>query len=217
MRIDFSAATNPLIAMEWTDANGQVHSNDNDTIPRGANSTAGGAFPEGNVRWKNVGNDGDDLFDLLVTVETDGGFGNVIEFDYVNPTDGNQAVLVKSSGYACLGVSVGTSSCVSGVEGSVTDNEHPAVSSMCSSGEATMQATEFTFTVRPAPVLAHRHTQGHEIPAASACHSHHAVRVHHAWSSACEVVASLRGRPRPSHAIVPCPPDTEVLTSLPRS
>jgi hypothetical protein len=69
--MDFAATTNPTVAMEWTDINGQKYegadaSPDRNFIPVGATDTTGGALPGGNVRFRNIGSHNGELFDLLV-------------------------------------------------------------------------------------------------------------------------------------------------------
>ena len=99
--LDFSSSTNPLISMEWTDANGGVHSSASNYIPVGANTTAG-AFPGGNVRFRNVASKNGVLFDLVVTV-VNSFIDETVEVSYTAPVSVPQAVLATSGGYACIG------------------------------------------------------------------------------------------------------------------
>ena len=90
-RIDFSSTTNPAVAMEWTDANEQVHTSGpsgavSGLIPYLATDTTGGAFPAGSVRWRNLGVDGGLPFDLVVSVSVEPSYySSGIAVEYWNP------------------------------------------------------------------------------------------------------------------------------------
>ena len=113
--IDFSPLTNPAIAMEWTDAYGQLYTGQS-FIPFGVTDTSGGAFPRGSLRWKNVGEYESVGFDLRVTVaDPPNYYGEYFPIEYVSPVSqlASQAVF-SQSGFACLGFGVRTSYCPSG-------------------------------------------------------------------------------------------------------
>ena len=62
---DFSSVTNPLVAMEWTDASNVVHIGQTVIPP----VTATAPFPGGSIRLRNVGTSHtSQAFDLLVKV-----------------------------------------------------------------------------------------------------------------------------------------------------
>lgn len=161
VQIDFSSVTNPAVAMEWTDALGLKYTGTR--IPDGATDTTGGAFPGGNIRWKNLGYDGDVPFDLLVTVsENPTYYSDLIDVEYRVPSTQPQAVFT-SSGFACLGFGMRPSYCISGASLNTETAE-------CSDGTpATLRAAEFDFrfvhsnTNEPMPPFSAMHTTFYDV------------------------------------------------------
>ena len=71
--------------MEWTDANDVTYTG-NTIIPTQTTDTTGGAFPRGSVRWRNLGTDNGQPFDLLVTVSEAATFySELLDIEYVSP------------------------------------------------------------------------------------------------------------------------------------
>jgi hypothetical protein len=138
--VDFSLRTNPLVAMEWTDAQDSTYVGQA-IIPTQTTDMNGGAFPHGSVRWQNVGSAGEVTFDLLVTVADHPTlYSDLVDVEYHNPLSpsASQAMLT-SSGFACLGIGLQRSSCASG---SALDS----ASSECIDGTpTTMRGAEFQF------------------------------------------------------------------------
>ena len=132
--IDFAAASNPSVAMEWTDGSAPTASGS--TIPAGwsglNNST-------GELRWRRVGTFEGQDFDLLVTVSPEPSYySESVAVAYTPPLDYPPAFF-SEAGYACLGFGLWPSTCRSG---SAVDRE----SATCADGtEVTMHAAEFDF------------------------------------------------------------------------
>jgi hypothetical protein len=139
--IDFSPSTNPAIAMEWTDAAGTLYSGQT-MIPPLATDTTGGAFPGGNVRYRNIGQTQGQPFDLLVTVsETPSTYSEYLDVAYWTPMSPTTSqALFTSSGFVCLGFGLRRSYCYSGAE------LDPATASCADGTPTTMRAAEFDFT-----------------------------------------------------------------------
>ena len=135
VKVDFSRSSNPAVAMEWTDAAGNLYTGQW-MIPSGATDASGGAFPGGSVRWKNVGVNEGSAFDLVMTVSPRTSYENLLELGYVSPTSATQAATLES-GFVCLGVGVETAQCASGA------SLLPATAT-CSDGTQTiMRGAEF--------------------------------------------------------------------------
>ena len=84
---DFSSGTNDsAIIMEWTDAAGVTHL-DHAAIPPQADSSSGGAFPMGFLRYRNLGSGSSSTFDLLVTAKTTAThYSSLMDVEYITPT-----------------------------------------------------------------------------------------------------------------------------------
>ena len=145
--IDFASTTNPAVAMQWTDANGQVYNGSPANgivgiVPFQTTDTTGGAFPGGSVRWSNLGSDNGVAFDLLVTVPAQPStYANTVSVTYSSPQSSfsSQAILT-AQGYACLGFSLSPSTCLTGA---AVDQ----VTASCADGTpTTLSASEFDFT-----------------------------------------------------------------------
>ena len=145
--IDFASTTNPAVAMQWTDANGQIYNGSPANgivgiVPFQTTDTTGGAFPGGSVRWSNLGSDNGVAFDLLVTVPAQPStYANTVSVTYSSPQSSfsSQAILT-AQGYACLGFSLSPSTCLTGA---AVDQ----VTASCADGTpTTLSASEFDFT-----------------------------------------------------------------------
>ena len=138
--IDFSPNTNPAVAMEWTDLVGELYQGQT-TIPPMATDTNGGAFPGGSVRFRNLGINKAQAFDLLITVsEHPSLYSELIDIEYWSPLfPTTSQALFTSSGFACLGFGLRRSYCDSG-------SQLDSVTASCADGTpTTMRAAEFDF------------------------------------------------------------------------
>ena len=125
--------------MEWTDAFGVTHTGQ--LIPTLTTDTTGAALPSGSIRWKNLGTDGGMLFDLLVTVSSPASaYSDYVDVSYVSPLSSTTSqALFTTSGFACLGVGLQPSYCLSGAS-------LDAASATCKDGtQTTMRGAEFDF------------------------------------------------------------------------
>ena len=146
--IDFASSTNPAVAMQWTDAAGQLYNASPDAalvgvVPYTTTDTTGGAFPGGSVRWSNLGSDNGVVFDLLVTVSSSPSvYADTVAISYTNPQSSAVSQAASTTlGYVCLGVGVVPSSCASGA---ALDQS----TANCVDGSpTTFNAAEFDFTV----------------------------------------------------------------------
>ena len=143
--IDFSSVTNPSVAMEWHDANGQLFTGTPNgglsaLIPYEATDTSGGAFPGGSIRWRNLGSDNGQPFDLLVTVSSNPAVYSetvAVEYNTQISSIASQGVFT-TAGYACIGFGVRPSLCVTG--------SLVLATATCSDGsEPVTRAAEFSF------------------------------------------------------------------------
>ncbi|KAL1512353.1 hypothetical protein AB1Y20_005613 [Prymnesium parvum] len=139
--IDFSSTSNPSVALEWTNAAGQLFSGER--IPFGATDADSGAFPGGSLRWKNVGyhNVDNEFFDLLVTVsDPPSYYSDTVNVQYWSPqSSAATQALFTSLGFACLGFGVRPSTCASGANVQLA-------TATCSDGSTPiMRAAEFDF------------------------------------------------------------------------
>ena len=126
--------------MEWTDANEVTYAGKT-IIPTQTTDTTGGAFPRGSVRWKNLGTENGEAFDLIVTVsEEPAYYSELLDIEYHSPTTTSASqALMTSSGFACLGLGLRTSYCWSG---SALDG----ATAQCADGTpTTMRGSEFNF------------------------------------------------------------------------
>jgi uncharacterized protein YcbK (DUF882 family) len=117
--------------MEWTDEN---------TTHTGASSAAS-AFPHGSIRWRNLGSSRGLAFDLLVKVSElpASYYSEYVVVEYRSPKHNSQAEHT-SSGFACIGIGLRTSYCMSGAIVDSTTAE-------CIDGTpTTMHGAEFDFT-----------------------------------------------------------------------
>ncbi|KAL1512355.1 hypothetical protein AB1Y20_005615 [Prymnesium parvum] len=139
--IDFSSTSNPSVALEWTNAAGQLFTGER--IPFGATDADSGAFPGGSLRWKNVGyhNVDNEFFDLLVTVsDPPSYYSDTVNVQYWSPrSSAATQALFTSFGFACLGFGVRPSTCASGANVQLA-------TATCSDGSTPiMRAAEFDF------------------------------------------------------------------------
>ena len=134
--VDLASASNPAVAMQWTDADGIVRSGS--SVPAAAS-----IFPAGSVRYANLGRDGGHTFDLLITVASvPSHYADSVAVGYHSPSSGSavrQAALTPA-GFACLGLGVRTSTCASGAA-------LDAATARCADGTpTTLRAAEFDFS-----------------------------------------------------------------------
>ena len=138
---DFSPLTNPAIAMEWTDATGNIYTGQM-IIPATMAGSTHGAFPGGSLRWRSLGVDSPGEIDLLVTVsEPASEYSEQLEVEYWSPASSSapQAVFFEN-GFACLGFGMRPSICESGAT-------LDATTASCSDGTPTItRAAEFDFS-----------------------------------------------------------------------
>jgi len=118
--IDFGWDSSPRSPyMEWVNALGTTYTGTqgaNMLIDSSATDQDTGAFPGGNVRFRNVGEESGIIFDIVVTViASPHVYSSLIDIAYTNPTAAvaRQAVLT-TAGFACLGVGLLTATCASG-------------------------------------------------------------------------------------------------------
>ena len=138
MLFDFSTV-NPAVSLEYVDgADGQLHTTVANGALRGSVPYNGGAFPDGSVRWKNLGSDSGLTADLVVSVRSSPTFySETVSVEYWPISSSSLQAVFTEGGYACITFAVRPAICASGAALDIT-------TARCVDGTATTQRCAHT-------------------------------------------------------------------------